>query len=86
MDRRQFIQAGLGTVALAMIPATGDGVALRSMAHPTTKDYEAIANKMAENLAASLKQMKENVAARVFLDEDNLVVEEIEIADLYEPV
>ncbi len=34
MDRRGFIQSVLGAAAMAALPASGDGVALKSIKHP----------------------------------------------------
>jgi len=34
MDRRGFIQSVLGAAAMTVVPGSGDGVALKSIAHP----------------------------------------------------
>ena len=95
MDRRRFIQSVLGATAMAALPAlpAGDGVALRSMAHPSlvpikaegaSVAYDAMAEKMAKALARSMMQTKGQVAARVFLgDAGELEVQPITWEELY---
>lgn len=99
MDRRKFIKGTVAAAVAAAIPV-GDGVELYSIAHPVHKETlkfprqelenslvtpEELGRRMAEALAKSMSQTREQVATRVFWDHeaDFLHVEGISREQMY---